>query len=79
MKESALTQKAVAAMESAVRKVVEDHKRRKRPLAVWQDGKVVMQSPEQALAVRESHEKYGRTTGSGSERCVPRKNRGCPR
>ena len=60
MKESALTQKAVAAMESAVRKVVEDHKRRKRPLAVWQDGKVVMQSPEQALAVRESREKYGR-------------------
>ncbi len=52
MKESTLTKQAVAAMESAVRKVVEDHKRLKRPLAVWQDGKVVMQNPEQALAAR---------------------------
>lgn len=60
MKESTLTKKAVAAMESAVRKVVDDHKRRNRPLAVWQDGKVVMLSPKQALAVRESRAKYGR-------------------
>lgn len=59
MKESVLTQKAVAAMESAVRKVVDDHKRQNRSLAIWQDGKVVMQSPEEALAVRESRLTYG--------------------
>lgn len=60
MKESTLTKKAVAAMERAVRNVVDDHKRRKRPLAVWQDGKVVMLPPEHALAVRESAAKYER-------------------
>ena len=60
MKESTLTKKAVAAMESAIRKVVVDHRRRNRPLAVWQDGKVVMLPPERALAVREEPVKYGR-------------------
>ena len=60
MKEQTLTQKAVAAMESAVRKVIADHKQRNRPLAVWQDGKVVMLPPESVLAVRESPTKYGR-------------------
>lgn len=60
MKEDTLTKKAVAAMESAVRKVVDDHKRRNRPLAVWQDGKVVMLPPDRALVVRESPVKYGR-------------------
>ncbi|MDX9976040.1 MAG: hypothetical protein RBU21_23880 [FCB group bacterium] len=60
MKEQTLTQKAVAAMESAIRKVVDDHQRRNRPLAVWQDGKVVMMPPGKALAVRESPAKYGR-------------------
>jgi len=59
MKESSLTQKAVAAMESAIRKVIADHKQRNRPLAVWQDGKVVMLPPQNVLAVRESHAKYG--------------------
>jgi len=60
MKEQTLTQKAVAAMESAIRKVVADHKRRNRPLAVWQDGKVVMLPPQNVLAVREGPAKYGR-------------------
>jgi hypothetical protein len=60
MKESSLTQKAVAAMESAIRKVIADHKQRNRPLAVWQDGKVVMLPPESASVVRESRAKYGR-------------------
>lgn len=32
----------------------------KRPLAVWQDGKVVMLPPKRVLAVREKPEKYGR-------------------
>ncbi len=59
MKESALTKKAVAAMESAVRKVIEDHRRRDQPLAVWQDGKVVMLPPDRAMAVREDRPDYG--------------------
>jgi hypothetical protein len=59
MKEQTLTEKAVAAMESAVRKVIVDHKQRNRPLAVWQDDKVVMLSPESALMVHERPVKYG--------------------
>lgn len=36
-----LSEKAVAAMKAAVRGVVEDHRRRRRPLASWENGKVV--------------------------------------
>jgi len=38
---SSLTQKAMRALTDAVAKVVEDHRRRARPLAVWRDGKAV--------------------------------------
>ena len=61
MTTSALTKKAVAAMESAVRKVVLEHRRRKRALAIWKNGKVVMLPPEAATAtVRERAPKYGK-------------------
>lgn len=60
MRGSTLTKNAVAAMESAVRKVVEDHKRRNRPLPVWRDGKVVMISPDEAIADRERARKKNR-------------------
>lgn len=59
MKDQTLTEKAMAAMEGAIRKVVADHKRRNRPLAVWQDGKVVMLKPETVHLAREDHAKYG--------------------
>ncbi|MDD4871495.1 MAG: hypothetical protein PHR77_13140 [Kiritimatiellae bacterium] len=59
MKKQTLTQQAVAAMENAIRKVIRDHKKRNRPMAVWQDGKVVMLNPEMASMVREDHTKYG--------------------
>ncbi len=36
-----LTEKAVAAMRAAVDRVVEDHRRRGKPLIVWRDGRVV--------------------------------------
>jgi hypothetical protein len=36
-----LTQPAMAALADAVAKVVEDHRRQARPLAVWRDGKAV--------------------------------------
>lgn len=58
MKEKTLTEKAVAAMDSAVRKVLDDHRRRNRPVAVWQDGKVVLLPPDQALAVCEERSAY---------------------
>ena len=54
-----LTQKAVEAMNVAVNGVIEDHRRRNQPLAVWKDGKVVMIHLESVMAVREMPEKYG--------------------
>ena len=36
---SSLTEKAVAAMRAAVARVVEDHRRRGKPLVVWRDGR----------------------------------------
>ncbi len=60
MKDLTLTEKVMAAMEKAIRKVIADHKRRNRPLAVWQDGKVVMAPPESVSMVRETTTKYGK-------------------
>jgi hypothetical protein len=37
-----LTQQAMQALGDAVAKVVEDHRRRGKPLAVWRDGKAVL-------------------------------------
>lgn len=51
-KEMSLKDKAIAAMEEAIAAVVEDHRRRNIPLAVWRDGKVVMLSPEQVPVSR---------------------------
>ena len=35
-----LHEKAMAAMKKAVKKVMEEHKREGRPVAIWKDGKV---------------------------------------
>jgi hypothetical protein len=40
-----LTEKAVAAIQAAVAGVVTEHQRRKKPLAVWRDGRVVKELP----------------------------------
>ncbi len=53
-----LTEKANGAMKAAVEKVIQDHLRTGRPLAVWRDGKVAMISAEEALAVREESGEY---------------------
>jgi len=42
MTKKALQDKAFKALKEAVREVVIDHKRTGRPLAIWQNGKVVM-------------------------------------
>lgn len=48
IKEMSLRDKAIAAMEEAIAAVVEDHRRRNIPLAIWRNGKVVMLPPEKA-------------------------------
>ena len=53
-----LTQKAMQALNDAVAKVVEDHRRHGRPLAVWRDGKAVWVSATEAIALRETKIPY---------------------
>jgi hypothetical protein len=55
---NAMTRKALTAMRDAVAKVVEDHRQRHMPLAVWQDGKVMRIQLEEASVVRESPAAY---------------------
>ena len=59
-----LTNKAVAAMKAAVRNVVEDHRRRGRPLATWANGKVVYRHPENGQIVSEGSSSYGESEDS---------------
>ena len=49
-----LTRNALQALSDAVAKVVEDHQRRGRPLAVWREGKAVWISATEAGALRET-------------------------
>jgi hypothetical protein len=53
-----LTQKAMQALTDAVAKVVDEHRRGARPLAVWRDGKAVWISPAEVAALRESPTPY---------------------
>ena len=55
---SSLTQKAMQALTNAVAKVIEDHRQRARPLAVWRDGKAVWISASEVGALRESPTRY---------------------
>ncbi len=54
-----LTEKAVEAMNVAIRGVVADHRRRNQPLAIWQDGKVVLIHPGSVMSVCELNENCG--------------------
>jgi hypothetical protein len=54
-----LSEKAVAAMKAAVRGVMEDHRRRRRPLALWENGKVVYRDADSGQTVREDSVPYG--------------------
>lgn len=40
-----LQDKAFLALKQAIREVIEHHRKTGRPLAIWQNGKVVMISP----------------------------------
>lgn len=47
------------ALQAAVAEVVAEHKRTRKPLAVWYDGKAVLMAPEKAMSVvRESRATY---------------------
>jgi len=46
------------ALAGAVAKVVEDHRRRAKPLAVWRDGKAVWLSADEAGRLREHPTMY---------------------
>jgi hypothetical protein len=59
-KPSSLTQKAMQALCDAVAKVLEDHRRRGIPLAVWRDGKAVLIPASEARAPRETPMPYRR-------------------
>jgi len=53
-----LTRKALAALQSAVAKVVAQHRRDGRQLAVWRNGKAVLVSAGKAPVVRETPATY---------------------
>lgn len=53
-----LTEKAVAAMRAAVAGVIEDHRRRGKPLAIWKGGRVVEETYVTTDEVREAAGHY---------------------
>ncbi len=47
-----LTEQASRALQEAVTKVLEDHRQRGRPLALWRDGKAVWVPVEEVTVLR---------------------------
>jgi hypothetical protein len=63
---SSLTQKTMRALAEAVAEVVEDYRRRAKPLAVWRDGKAVWIPATEAGALHETPAPY-RPKASGGK------------
>ncbi len=59
-----LTEMAVQAMNDAVAKAVEDHRRRGQPLAVWRNGRAVWVTVGKNGALRETPPPYAVTPSS---------------
>ncbi|NCC61041.1 MAG: hypothetical protein EOM12_08880 [Verrucomicrobiae bacterium] len=57
--EQTLTEKAMEAMRASVRAVRDEHRRSNRPLATWEDGKVVYRNADDGQTVREDFVPYG--------------------
>ena len=57
-RETLLTDTALQALREAVAKVIEDHRIRSRPLAVWRDGKAVWVAADRVGALRETPSPY---------------------
>jgi hypothetical protein len=55
---SSLTEKAMQALNEAVAKVVDDHRRQGRPLAVWREGKAVWVPATETGALHENPIRY---------------------
>ena len=53
-----LTEKAVEAMRASVSSVMEDHRRRNRPVVTWEDGKVIYKDANSGQTVREDSVPY---------------------
>lgn len=53
-----LTEKAVEAMRVSISGVMEDHRRRNRPVATWEGGKVVYKDVGSGQTVREDSVPY---------------------
>ena len=56
--------RAEAAFKEAVANAIADHARTGDPIAVWRDGKVVVEQPKQA-AVAEQESEYGKGRRDG--------------
>lgn len=55
---SSMTQKAMQALQEAVAKAIEEHRRRGIPLAVWRNGKAVSIPASEAGTLRENPPAY---------------------
>jgi hypothetical protein len=64
--QATMTQQAMQGLCDAVAKVVEDHRRQARPLAVWRNGKAIWISAAEAGALREIPPPY-RTKPPGAK------------
>jgi hypothetical protein len=53
-----LGEMALAALREAVARVMDDHRRRGKPVAIWKDGRVVLKIPEARSEIREPPAPY---------------------
>ena len=53
-----LTEKATAAMRASIQAVRDEHRQRNRPLATWENGKVVYRDADSGQVVREDMVPY---------------------
>lgn len=52
------SQMALTALRQAVARVMEDHRRRGKPVAIWKDGRVVWKIPDAPPEIQESPGSY---------------------
>jgi hypothetical protein len=55
-----MVKNAEQALQEAVKKVIDEHRRSGKPVAVWRDGKVVKVHPEE-IGVHETGAEYGKS------------------
>ncbi len=65
------SQMALTALRQAVARVLEDHRRRGKPVAIWKDGRVVWKIPDPPGEIQESPGFY-ETTPARHDPCQNR-------